>query len=66
MLRSYASNKEIWLNSKYIIIKNANDKQKANFFWSFRVLYLVKISAYKLKILKKWGIHDVFYKSLLL
>ncbi len=63
-LRRYASGKKVWLNSKYIKTKQ-NCKLKAKFFRPFRVLYQVGKQAYKLKLPKKWRIHDIFHVLLL-
>ena len=62
--RSYAPSDMIWLNSKYIKTKQ-NRKLEVKFFGFFQVLYPVSKQAYKLVLLKKWKIHDVFYVSLL-
>ena len=58
--RSYSLGDKVWLNSKYIKTKR-NRKLKAKFFKPFRVWHLVRKQAYKLKLLKRWGIHDVFH-----
>ena len=42
-----------------------NCKLEAKFLGLFRVLHLVGKQTYKLKLPKKWKIHDVFYISLL-
>ncbi len=47
--RSYALDKKIWLNSKYIKIKR-NKKLKNKFSRQFQVLHVVKKQAYKLKL----------------
>ncbi len=62
--RSYAPDKKVWLNSKYIKTKQ-NRKLEAKFFGLFRVLHLVGKQAYKLELPKKWKIHDVFYVLML-
>ena len=62
--RSYAPGNKVWLNSKYIKTKQ-NRKLEAKFFGPFRVLHPVGKQAYKLELLKKWKIHNVFYMSLL-
>ena len=62
--QSYAPDKKVWLNSKYIKTKQ-NRKLEVKFFELFRVLYLVVKQAYKLELLRNWKIYDVFYVSLL-
>ncbi len=62
--KSYTSGKKVWLNSKYIKTKQ-NCKLKLKFFGAFRVLYPVEKQAYKLELLKKWRIHNIFHMSLL-
>ena len=62
--RSYAPGDKVWLNSKYIKTKR-NRKLEAKFFGPFQVLHPVGKQAYKLELLKKWRIHDVFHVSLL-
>ena len=64
MCKSYAPNDKIWLNSKYIKTKQ-NCKLEAKFFEPFRFLHLVGKQAYKLELLKKWRIHNIFHVSLL-
>ena len=61
---SYAPSSKVWLNSKYIKTKQ-NRKLEAKFFRPFRVLYSMSKQAYKLELLKKWRVQDVFYVSLL-
>ena len=63
-LQSYTPGKKVWLNSKYIKTKR-NRKLETKFFGPFRVLHFIRKQAYKLELSKKWGIHDVFYVSLL-
>ncbi len=55
---------KVWLNSKCIKTKR-NRKLEAKFFGPFKVLHPVWKQAYKLELLKKWRIHDVFYLLLL-
>ena len=62
--RSYAFDNKVWLNSKYIKTKQ-NRKLEVKFFEPFRVLHPIGKQAYKLKLPRKWKIHDVFYMSLL-
>ena len=62
--RSYGSSKKVWLNSKHIKTK-CNRKLGVKFFGPFRVLHPVGSQVYKLKLLKRWRIHDVFHMSLL-
>ena len=62
--KSYVPGDKVWLNSKYIKTKR-NRKLEAKFFGPFRVLQPVEKQAYKLKLLKKWKIHNAFHVSLL-
>ena len=62
--KSYAPGDKIWLNSKYLKTKQ-NRKLEAKFFRLFQVLHPVGKQAYKLKLPKKWRIHDIFDISLL-
>ena len=61
--QSYAPVEKVWLSSKYLKNKR-NHKVEAKFLGLFWVLHLVSKQAYKLKLLKKWRIHDVFNVSL--
>ena len=61
---SYASSDKIWLNSKYIKTKQ-NWKLESKFFGPFRILHPFRKQAYKLKLFRKWRIHDVFHILLL-
>ena len=62
--QSYAPGDKIWLSSKHLKTKQ-NCKLEAKFLGPFWVLHPVGKQAYKLKLPKKWRIHDVFYVSLL-
>ena len=62
--KSYAFGDKVWLNSKYVKTKR-NQKLEAKFFGPFRVLHPVRKQAYKLELLWKWKIHDIFHVSLL-
>ena len=62
--RSYAPGDKVWLSSKHLRTKR-NRKLEAKFLGLFRVLYPVGKQAYKLKLPKKWRIHNVFHVSLL-
>ena len=62
--RSYVFIEKVWLNSKYIKTKR-NQKLEGKFFELFQVLYPFGKQAYKLKLFKKWKIHDIFLLSLL-
>ena len=61
---SYAPGDKVWLSSKHLKTKR-NRKLKAKFLDLFWVLHPVGKKAYKLKLPKKWRIHNVFYISLL-
>ena len=52
------------LNEKNIRIKR-NKKLKWKHFEFFRVLEIIKDQVYRLKLFKRWRIHDVFHVSLL-
>ena len=62
--KSYAPSDKVWLNRKYLKTK-WNRKFEAKFFGPFRVLHSVGRQSYKLKLPKKWRVHDVFDVSLL-
>ena len=62
--QSYAPGDKIWLSSKYLKIKR-NCKLETKFLGPFQVLHPVGKQAYKLELLKKWRIHDIFHVSLL-
>ena len=61
---SYALSEKVWLNSKYIKMKR-NKKLESKFFGPFQFFYVVRKQAYKLELLIKWKIHNVFHISLL-
>ena len=63
-LQSYTSSDKVWQSSKHLKIKR-NCKLEAKFFGLFWVLHPVGKQAYKLKLPKKWRIHNVFYVLLL-
>ena len=52
------------MSSKHLKIKR-NRKLEAKFLGLFWVLHPVGKQAYKLELLKKWKIHDVFHVTLL-
>ena len=60
---NYVLGKKVWLNKKYIKTKR-NQKLESKFFRPFQIFYTVEKQAYKLKLLTKWKIHNVFYVSL--
>ena len=57
--QSYALGENVWLSSKHLKTKR-NRKLKAKFLGLFQVLHPVSKQGYKLKLPKKWRIHDVF------
>ena len=62
--KSYAPGDKVWLNSKYIKTTQ-NWKLEAKFFRPFWMLHPMGKQAYKLKLLKKSRINNVFHVSLL-
>lgn len=62
--RSYAFDKKVWLNSKYIKTISYC-KVKAKFFEVFRLIEPILKQVYKLLVLNKWKIYNVFYMSFL-
>ena len=62
--QSYTPGDKVWLSSKHLKTKR-NCKLKAKFLGSFQVLHPVGKQAYKLKLPKKWRIHNIFHLSLL-
>ena len=53
--KSYALGHKVWLNNRYIKIKQ-NQKLEAKFFRPFQVLHLVSKQAYKIELSKNWKI----------
>ena len=62
--KSYTLGKKVWLNSKYIKIRQ-NCKLETKIFGSFRVLYSVGKYVYKFELPKRERIYDVFQVLLL-
>ena len=62
--QSYAAGDKVWLSSKHLKTKR-NCKLEAKFLGLFWVLHPISKQAYKLKLPKKWKIHDFFHVSLL-
>ena len=62
--RSYTPREKVWLSSKYFKTKQ-NHKLEAKFLGLFWVLHPIGKQAYKLKLPKKWRIHDIFHVLLL-
>ena len=62
--KTYALSDKVWLNSKDIKTKR-NRKLEAKYFGLFRVLHPVEKQTYKLELLKRSRIYDVFHVSLL-
>ena len=62
--RSYDSTHKVWPNSKHLKTKR-NRKLEVKFLGPFRTLHLIGKQAYKLKLLKKLKIHNVFHVSVL-
>ena len=62
--RSYAPGDKVWLNSKHLKTKQ-NRKLEAKFFGIFWILHLIEKQVYKIKLLKRWRIYDVFHMLLL-
>ena len=58
--QSYAQGNKVWLSSK-LFKTTQNCKLEAKFFGLFQVLHLVGKQVYKLKLPKKWRIHDIFH-----
>ena len=62
--KSYAASNKVLLNNNYIKAKQ-NCKFETKFFEYFQVLHPIKNQDYKLELLKKEKIYDVFLMSLL-
>ena len=62
--QSYVPGEKVWLSGKYLKTKQ-NHQLEAKFLGFFWVLYPVSKQVYKLKLPKKWKIHDVFHVLLL-
>ena len=63
-LKSYIPGDKVWLNNKYLKIKQ-KQKLKTKFFGLFQFLHPVGKEVYKLEFPKKWKILNVFHMSLL-
>ena len=62
--QSYALGDKVWLNSKHFRTKR-NRRLEAKFLGLFRELHPVGKQAYKLKLPRKWRIHNIFHVFLL-
>ena len=62
---SYTPNKQVWLNNKQIKIKR-NQKLEAKFFGYFQVLHPLEKQAYKLELLARRNIYNMFHLSLII
>ena len=62
--QSYALGNKVWLSSKHFKTKR-NCKLEAKFLGLFQVLHPIDKQVYKLKLPKKWRIHNVFHVLLL-
>ena len=62
--KGYVSGDKIWLNNQYIKTKQ-NQKLEVKFFGPFWVSHPIGKQAYKLKLSKKWRIHNIFHVLLL-
>lgn len=62
--KTFAPGNNIWLNNRYVKTKR-NHKLEAELFEFFSVLHSVKNQVYKLEVLKKWRIHNIFNVLLL-
>ena len=62
--QSYAPGNKVWLSSKQLKTK-WNYKLEAKFLSPFQMLHPVDKQVYKLKLPKKWRIHNVLHVSLL-
>ena len=60
--RIYIFGSKIWLNSQQIETKH-KQKLKVKFFGLFQVLHLIRKKTYKLELLKKQRIHNIFFMS---
>ena len=61
--RSYVLGNKVWLNNKHLKTKQ-NWKLEAKFFGLFQIFHPVGKQTYKIELLKRWKIHDVFYVSM--
>ena len=62
--QNYVPGNKVWLSNKYLKTKR-NHKLEAKFFGPFWILHLIGKQAYKLKLLKKYRICDIFHVFLL-
>ena len=62
--QSYILGEKIWLNSKHIKTKQ-NQILKAKLFGFFQVLHPVGKQTFKLKLLARWKIYNIFHILLL-
>lgn len=62
--KSYSSGEKVQFNNKYIKSKR-NQKLELKFFDLFKIFQSMKKQDYKLELLKKWKLYDIFHVSIL-
>jgi ribosomal protein L21E len=61
--RQYQVGDQVYLDASKIKTTRASKKLDAKFHGPFKVISMVRKSAYKLELPPGWGIHDVFHES---
>jgi hypothetical protein len=66
MMSQYVIGEQVWLEATHLKICHQKTKLKPKRYRPFKIIKEISPVAYQLKLPVAWGIHDIFYASLLL